>query len=96
MRTILAGAGEAPLPALAQDGWVERVHRREPLAELLEQFAFDRHRNLALAERLNDEERTRTGMHPQYGAITIPMALERLKNHDAKHFAQIERIKRTL
>jgi uncharacterized damage-inducible protein DinB len=96
IRTILAGAGDAPLPALAQNAWVERVHRREPLSELLDQLAFDRRRNIALAERLRGDELTRSGQHPEYGAITIPMALERLKNHDAKHFAQIERIKRTL
>ena len=49
IRTILAGAGgDTPLPALAQDDWVERVHRREPLSELLEQFWFHRRMNLAL------------------------------------------------
>ncbi|HEX7809751.1 MAG TPA: DinB family protein, partial [Thermoanaerobaculia bacterium] len=89
-------AGDQPLPALAQDAWVERVHRREPLAELLEQFAFDRERKLRLVARLNDEELARSGTHPDYGAITIPMALERMKKHDAKHFAQLERIKQTL
>jgi hypothetical protein len=39
IRTILSGAGgDAPLPALAQDAWVENAHRREPVAELLEQL----------------------------------------------------------
>ncbi|HEX2833023.1 MAG TPA: DinB family protein [Thermoanaerobaculia bacterium] len=97
IRTILSGAaGDAPLPALAQDAWVQNVHRREPLGELLEQFVFDRARNLALVRRLTDAELARTGRHPQYGEITIPMALDRLKNHDAKHFAQIERIRRSI
>lgn len=97
LRTILSGAaGEAPLPALAQDAWVQNVHRREPLTELLGQFVFDRERNLALVRRLSEEERARSGKHPQYGEITIPMALKRLKNHDAKHFAQIERIRRSI
>jgi hypothetical protein len=95
IRTILGGVGDGPLPALAQNAWVERVHRREPVAELLEQFWFDRRRNIALVERLNDEELARTGAHPEYGPITIPMALERVRNHDAKHLAQIERIKQT-
>lgn len=96
IRTILSGAaGDAPLPSLAQDAWVANVHRREPLSELLEQFTFDRNRNLTLVQRLNDEELARSGKHPQYGAMTIPMALERMKNHDAKHFAQMERIQKT-
>lgn len=97
MRTILAAAGgDAPLPALAQDEWVERVHRREPVAELLEQFWFHRRMNLALRERLTGEEQTRTGVHPQYGPITIDGALARLEVHDARHLGQIERIKTTL
>lgn len=95
MRTILAGAGEAPLPALAQTDWVERVHRREPLAELLEQFWFHRRMNVTFLERLSDEELARSGNHPQYGALTIRGAAERIVRHDARHLAQIERIKST-
>lgn len=96
IRTILSGSGNAPLPALAQEAWVERVHRREPVAELLEQFWFDRRRNLALVERLGEEELARSGDHPQYGTMTIPMAMERIFRHDARHLAQIERIKTAL
>lgn len=100
IRTILAGAGgDAPLPSLAQDEWVENVHRREPLressGELLEQFWFHRRMNLALRERLSEEERARTGVHPQYGAISIDDAFARIVRHDEKHLAQIERIKTT-
>lgn len=94
IRTILAGAGgDAPLPSLAQNQWVERVHRREPLPELLEQFRFHRHMNLTLLERLSEEELSRSGMHPEYGALTIRDAYGRIERHDAKHLAQIERVK---
>lgn len=94
IRTIVAGAGgETPLPVLAQDAWVERVHRREPVAELLEQFWFHRRMNLALRERLSEEELARTGVHPDYGPITVSDAFDRIERHDAKHLAQIERIK---
>lgn len=96
IRTILAGAGETPLAALAQDAWVERVHRREPIVELLEQFSFYRRTNFALWMRLTDEEKSRVGNHPQYGPITITHAFERLIRHDVKHLAQIERIKSSL
>jgi quercetin dioxygenase-like cupin family protein len=96
IRTILAGAGgDAPLPSLAQDEWVERVHRREPVSELLEQFWFHRRMNVTLLERLSPEERARTGVHPQYGSMSIDDAFERIERHDAKHLAQIERIKST-
>jgi uncharacterized damage-inducible protein DinB len=97
IRTILAGAGgETPLPVLAQNHWVECVHRREPLAELLEQFWFHRRMNIALLERLNDEELSRSGVHPDYGLMTIRDAAGRIERHDDRHLAQIERIKGTL
>ena len=96
IRTIVAGAGEGPLTPLAQNAWVERVHRREPLTELLESFRFHRAYNLAFLERLSEEELGRSGIHPEYGPITPRMAAERLVNHDAKHLAQLERIKGTL
>lgn len=94
IRTILASArGNTPLPVLAQNQWVERVHRREPIGELLEQFSFHRRMNIALLERLNDEELSRSGIHPDYGPITIRDAAGRIERHDEKHLAQIERIK---
>jgi hypothetical protein len=97
IRTILAGAGgDSKLPVLAQDAWVERVHRREPLveplAELLDQFSFHRTMNLALLERLSEEELSRSGVHPDYGPITIRDAAQRIERHDEKHLAQIQRI----
>lgn len=95
IRSMLAGAS-GTLQALPQDAWVERVHRREPVAELLEQFWFHRRMNLRLLERLSDEELSRGGTHPDYGAITIRDAFERIRRHDAKHLAQIERIKSAL
>jgi uncharacterized damage-inducible protein DinB len=94
IRTILAGAGgDTPLPSLAQNQWVERVHRREPISELLEQFRFHRRMNLTLLERLSEEELSRSGRHPEYGALTVRDAYGRIERHDAKHLAQIERVR---
>jgi hypothetical protein len=96
MRDILAGAGDRTLQPLPQNEWIERVHRRdETLAELLEQFAFHRRMNLALFDRLSEDELSRSGLHPQYGAITPHDIAARLERHDEKHLAQIERIKAT-
>lgn len=92
IRDILAGSGERALQPLEQDAWIERVHRREPVEELLEQFAFLRRMNLALADRMSEAERTRSGMHPQYGTLSAFGAFERLVRHDEKHHGQIERI----
>jgi quercetin dioxygenase-like cupin family protein len=66
------------------------------MAELLEQFWFHRRMNLALLERLSEEELSRSGSHPDYGPITVRDAFERIRRHDAKHLAQIERIKTAL
>lgn len=96
IRSILAGAGDTPLQALPQNAWIERVHRREPVGELLAQFEFLRKTNVELFERLSDEELSRSGIHPQYGLLTIADAAGRMERHDAKHLAQIERIRRTL
>lgn len=96
MRDILAGSGDRTLQPLAQDAWIQRVHRRgdETRDELLEQFAFHRRMNLALFARLTDEELERTGVHPQYGTMSVRDIRGRLERHDAKHLAQIERIKK--
>jgi hypothetical protein len=94
IRTILAGAGETPLAALDQNAWIERVHRRESVGELLERFRQQRAHNIALLERLNVEELERSGIHPEYGPITVrAAAAERIVRHDEKHLAQLERIK---
>jgi len=92
IRTMLAGA-EGPLPALAQDRWIERVHRAEPLPELFEQFGFHRRMNVTLGERLIEEELSREGVHPDYGPFTVRDAFGRMERHEEKHLAQIERIK---
>jgi hypothetical protein len=95
IRTMLAGTGDGALPALAQNAWVAQAHRGEPLADLLEQFWFHRRMNLSLLARLSEEELSRSGTHPDYGRITIRDAFERIRKHDARHLAQIERIKTT-
>lgn len=96
IRAILAGSGDTPLQALPQNDWVEHVHRREPAPELLTNFGALRRMNLMLLSRLNEEELERRGVHPQYGLMSVREAYERILRHDAKHLAQIERIKGTL
>jgi uncharacterized damage-inducible protein DinB len=93
IRTIVSGDVPQPLTPLDQNAWVERVHRREPLSELVENFRFHRAYNIALLQRLSAEELERSGLHPQYGPLTVRGAAERLVRHDEKHLAQIERIK---
>jgi hypothetical protein len=93
IRTALAVEDAPDIPVLKQNEWVERVHRREPVSELLEQFWFHRRMNLTLKSRLTEAELQRKGRHPDYGVITIAQMFERIANHDEKHLRQIERIK---
>ena len=95
IRTTLA-VDEPDVPSLKQEQWVANVHRREPLAELLEQFWFHRRMNQDLKARLSEAELARKGKHPDYGSITIAQMFERIANHDEKHLRQIERIKQSL
>jgi hypothetical protein len=92
LRLILAH--DTPqLPAIDQEPLVA-THRGEPQAELLEHLGFYRRSNLALVARLGDAGRTREGVHPQYGALTVTQLMERAQIHQEKHLGQVERIKR--
>jgi DinB superfamily len=92
IRVILAEE-TPPLVAFAQDSWSTNVYRGEPVSELLEQIAFIRKMNLALLERLREDEWDRAGIHPEYGRNTIRELVERFERHQEKHFRQVERIK---
>jgi hypothetical protein len=96
IRTMLAHEPNSPLAPLDQDRWIANVPHDEPLAELFEQFWFQRRHNTALIARLNDEQLSRAGIHPVHGRITIREVVERLRRHDDKHLTQIERIKAKL
>ena len=96
IRAILAADAPA-VPVLDQERWVSRVHRRgEPMSELLEQLWFHRRMNIRILERLQSDDLRKQGRHYEFGLLTIGQIAERLRNHDEKHLAQIERIKTTL
>jgi uncharacterized damage-inducible protein DinB len=92
VRSMLASEHPALQP-MEQAQWVARVHRGEPVEELLEQFRFVRELNVRLLERVRDDEWARTGEHPQAGSISLAAITERLARHDAKHLGQIDRIR---
>lgn len=92
LRSMLASE-HPPLQPMEQAQWVARVHRGEPVEELLEQFRFLREINVRLLERVREDEWTRTGEHPQAGSISLSAITERLARHDAKHLGQIDRIR---
>src|SRR5215212_6262172 len=56
IRTLLAHADNPSLAPLDQDRWIARIPHDEPLAELFEQFWFQRRNNAALLARLDAEQ----------------------------------------
>lgn len=94
VRVRLILAEETPaLVRFDQERWNSDVYRGEPVAELLDQLASLRRMNVALLERLRDEEWDRAGIHPQYGLNTIRELVERFEKHQEKHLGQVERIR---
>lgn len=93
VRLILAEETPALVP-FEQERWNRDVYRGEPAAELLEQLSFLRRMNLALLERLREDEWNRASIHPQYGHNTIRQLAERFVKHQEKHLGQVERIRR--
>lgn len=89
-------AEDAPrLIAFQQDRWA-RVHDGESIAELLEQMWSLRRSKLALLRRQPSAAFERTGVHAEYGPLTLRELLERHVEHMEKHLAQVERIKNAL
>jgi hypothetical protein len=94
LRMVL-GQDDPKLPALAQEAMVA-THHGETLASLVEQLGFHRRQRLALAARLDESQRARTGVHPDYGPLSIDELLRRAEVHQEKHLGQIVRIVATL
>lgn len=87
-------------PALAgydQNAWAERLrYNDEDLAEVLDELAVLRRRNLRFLERLRDDEWERAGLHSERGWESVRQIARLLAAHDLAHLRQIERIKQTL
>ncbi|HYL64726.1 MAG TPA: DinB family protein [Candidatus Methylomirabilis sp.] len=68
--------------------------RAQPLALLLDQFAFLRSENLAELRALNlrQEDLQRRGRHPVFGPVTLSQLLATWATHDLTHLHQISRV----
>ena len=93
IRAILA-EDNPRLLSYSQDAWA-RVHDGEGVAELLEQLWFHRRANASRVGR-NSDALERTGVHAEYGPLTLRGLIERHIAHIEHHLEQIERIKTTL
>jgi uncharacterized damage-inducible protein DinB len=97
-RVRLALAEEVPtLPRFAQDRWAERLRYHDArLPEVLGQLRSLRARNLRLFRALDAADLARVAVHDSRGAETVAAMIVHLARHDAKHCAQIMRIRHAL
>jgi len=92
-RLILA-QDRPPIAGYDQDAFGERLHYNEmDPRQLLETLRMVRRHNLALADRLSDEELDREGLHSERGPESVRMIIRMMAGHDLVHRRQIQRIK---
>ncbi len=79
-----------PFDRLAQ----ERESRGKSLAELLDEFARLRSKNLEELRALNlrAEDLARRGQHPALGVVTLSQLLATWAGHDLTHLHQLSRV----
>lgn len=92
-RIILAEGEARPFPPFDRFAQVEKSAGKS-LEELLNTFAALRQGNLEglTGWRLTAEQLERTGVHPEFGAVTLWQLLATWVVHDLSHLAQISRV----
>lgn len=90
---ILAHGDARPFVPFDREGMRGR-HDSAPIEELLAHFARRRRESLArLGElRLGPADRTRVGLHPELGRVTLAQLLATWVVHDLAHLAQVARV----
>ena len=68
--------------------------REKSLAQLLDEFELLRNENLKKlrAMKLTDKEMSLTGIHPEFGEVSLKELLSTWVAHDLGHIAQISRV----
>ena len=72
----------------------QRTYGRWPTAALLDEFDRLRRDNLTYLAQLNLDEASlaRTGLHPEFGSVTLEQLLSCWVVHDLAHISQLSRI----
>ncbi|TDH28550.1 DinB family protein [Segetibacter sp. 3557_3] len=71
-----------------------KANKNRSLAELLSEFAALRAKNLEIihSRHLTGKDFERTGVHPDFGPVTLSQLLSTWTVHDLNHIAQISRV----
>ena len=92
-RIILGPSPDKRFEPFVRDAMLE-VSRGKTLAELLDEFAVLRKENVAELRSLGLDERKlgMTGIHPEFGEVTLRQHLASWVAHDLSHIVQIARV----
>lgn len=92
-RIILAGGPEPRFEPFHRSGHQERT-RGKTLDVLLEEFAVRRRENVVTLRSfgLTPEQLRMTGIHPEFGLVTLEEMLATWVAHDLDHLMQIARV----
>jgi len=68
--------------------------KNKSLRQLLDEFKWRRTENLSFLRRLNlsESDLLKTGIHPEFGVVTLKQHLSAWVVHDLAHIAQIARV----
>lgn len=92
-RIILEEGTSRPFPPFDRSAHFEDS-KGKSLATLLDEFKQLRKENVEFLKRqeLTDEEYTKTGIHPEFGEVTLKQLLSTWVVHDLSHLRQIARV----
>jgi hypothetical protein len=90
-RIILAPSGDRRFEPFNR---FDHLKRQASVHDLLETFAEKRAANLTILRgwRLGPKELARTGLHPDFGAVTLDQLLATWATHDLDHLNQVARV----
>ena len=85
------------IPAFDGDALVlERDYRATDLYDVMERFAYLRHRTVNLLWSLTPEGWERNGLHPYLGPVSIARLAREQSEHDLEHLWQARRLREAL
>ena len=92
-KIILSGSGDKNFVPFDRFAQFENS-RGKSLKELLDEFAELREENIKFISSLNINEQmlNKTGIHPEFGNVTLRQLLAAWTAHDLGHIAQITRV----
>jgi len=87
----LTEANPATIPVYDQAAWAELADYQLPIAPSLAILRGLHARFVALLESLTEDQWKMTGVHPEWGVVTVATVAQRYADHCDNHINQIQR-----